>query len=215
MMMIKTSFCVPQTLLGSYRANSICRLSGLFWGTPLLLTAAGLALQLTTGGGGRDNGPGDHGQQQCWLLSPVTLLPVVALAAITLVNILQTMSLSRGARNLLLTHHQFSYVSRCLLFALKLLPILLATLALAVAGKLLSADAAGVWSAFHVAYSFNGLLVACLLTCDCRMVRSFANVGAYFRRRHRNIRYGTGTGEIVSANDLNMLVFCKDESNVV
>lgn len=179
-----------------------------FWGTPLLLTIAGFILQTM------DPDVGVSSSKQCWLLSPVTLLPVLILAVMTSVTILQTMSLSRGARNLLLTNHQFSYVNRCLSLSLKLLPLLLVTLSLGVAGKLLpSARSDAAWSAFHVIYSINGLFIACLLTCDCKMVRSFANVSTYFRQRHRNIRYGTG--EIVSANDLNMLVFCKDDSNVV
>lgn len=234
-------------MLGAGYPFSIYWFSFFFWGTPLILTSAALLLQqsfyhrfIPEGFGGSSGHNSSrissntshqevHQEQDCWLLAgPTSLLivPVLALTTFISVGIVQTMRLSRGARHLLLTDNQFGHTQRSLSFALKLLPLLLATLTAAVIGQLMlpspsGSPAAGsksgaelAWAVFHVAYSFNGLLVACLLTCDCQMVRDFANVGTYFRPlRHRNVHYGTG--EIVSANDLNMLVFCKDESNVV
>ncbi len=216
-------------LLGSY-PTSIFRLSLFFWGTPLLLTSVSFLLQQTYYADAITGDTQTCITRQCWLLGPsiLLILPVLVLTVLISVGILRTCRLSRGARHLLLTDRQFEHINRCLSFVLKLLPLLLITLSTGVAGKLLlqeqtsstcpsnSAASSTVWASFHLSYSLNGLLVACLLTCDCQMVRSFANVSSLFRHRHRHgndFRYGTG--EIVSANDLNMLVFCKDDTNVV
>lgn len=65
---------------------------------------------------------------------------------------------------------------------------------------------------FQLVYSCHGLVTALILTCNCDLVKSFANVSSYFNQRYRNVEYGTG--EVVSASDLNLLVW-KDESNIV
>jgi len=65
---------------------------------------------------------------------------------------------------------------------------------------------------FQLLYSCHGLVTALILTCNCDLVKSFANVGSYFSQRHRNAEYGTGG--VISASDLDLLVW-KDESNIV
>ena len=67
-------------------------------------------------------------------------------------------------------------------------------------------------STFQLIYSCHGLVTALILTCNCDLVKSFANVSSYFSQRSRNVEYGTG--EVVSATDLTLLVW-KDESNIV
>ena len=67
-----------------------------------------------------------------WSLGLALVLPVVVLAAITVVTYLKTMAVARGARQLLLTDDQFNHISHCLSFVMKLLPLLTATLLLAV-----------------------------------------------------------------------------------
>ena len=155
---------------------------------------------------------------RCWLVAQsninmivTTILPATVLVAVTLACYLKTMAVTRGARQLLLTDNQFNHISQCMSLVLKLLPLLAVTLALAISATMSGAQ--HVWTVFQLAYSCHGLVTAIVLTCNCDLVKSYSNVSLYFNRRNqRGARYGTG--EVVSATDLNLLVW-KDDSNVV
>ena len=133
-----------QTLMGS-NSTSMMRISLIYWCGPLVLTMTAVVMEtLETGKypltGDSTNAANHDG---CWLVnhSPWSLglalvLPVVVLAAITVVTYLKTMAVARGARQLLLTDDQFNHISHCLSFVMKLLPLLTATLLLAVVATL-------------------------------------------------------------------------------
>ena len=79
----------------------------------------------------------------CWLvnhspfsISLALILPVVTIVAVTIVTHLKTMAVARGARQLLLTDDQFNHISHCLSFVMKLLPLLVTTLLLAIVATL-------------------------------------------------------------------------------
>lgn len=207
-----------QTLMGS-NSTSMMRISLIYWCGPLVLTMTAVVMEtLETGRypltGDSTNAANHDG---CWLVnhSPWSLglalvLPVVVLAAITVVTYLKTMAVARGARQLLLTDDQFNHISHCLSFVMKLLPLLTATLLLAVVATLTNYKFC--WTAFQLVYSCHGLVTALVLTCNCDLVKSFANASSYINRRYRNAEYGTG--EVVSATDLDLLVW-KDETHIV
>jgi len=209
-----------QTLLDSHSV-SMLKMSVIYWLAPLILTISSVVMEtLETGtsplaGDGSAVNATHH--DRCWIVShsPLTIslsliVPLVVLVTITVVAYFKTMAIARGARQLLLSDDQFNHIVHCLSFVMKLMPLLASTLLLVVIATM--TDSKFYWSTFQLIYSCHGLVTALILTCNCDLVKSFANVSSYFSQRSRNVEYGTG--EVVSATDLTLLVW-KDESNIV
>ena len=106
----------------------------------MMLTLMGVAMETLETGKYPVSGDTDAvDQDRCWLvnhapmsISLALIVPLVAVVAATVVTYLKTMAVARGARQLLLTDDQFNHISHCLSFVMKLLPLLVATLLLAI-----------------------------------------------------------------------------------